>query len=53
MIQVNEYQTQLTDELLNSLKQEVRENIIDAVTNIEFIRRLVVPSLILSYIIGV
>lgn len=43
-MQFNKYQTQLTDEILNSLPQEVREQLIDTINNIEFIRRLVSPS---------
>lgn len=44
MIQFNKYQTQLTDEILNSLPQEVKDQLIDTINNIEFIRRLVSPS---------
>ena len=44
MMQFNKYQTQLTDEILNSLPQEVKEQLIDTINNIEFIRRLVSPS---------
>lgn len=43
-MQFNKYQTQLTDEILNSLPQEVKEQLIDTINNIEFIRRLVSPS---------
>lgn len=44
MIPVNKYQTPLTDELLASLKTEVRDELLDAVTNIEFIKRLISPN---------
>lgn len=44
MIQVNELQTLITDELLESLHPEVKENLIDAVTNIEFIKRMISPN---------
>ena len=40
----NEYQTPLTDELMNSLPQEVQDQLIDIINNIEFVRRLISPS---------
>lgn len=41
---VNSYQTQLTQDLLDSLEKEVAEDLLDAITNIEFIKRLVSPD---------
>lgn len=43
-MEFNKYQTPLTDELLNSLPQEVRDQLLDIVNNVEFVRRLVSPS---------
>ena len=44
MIKTNEYQTQLTDELLNGLKEEVRTDLLDILNNVEFVRRLISPE---------
>lgn len=44
MIPVNKYQTQVTDELLENLEREVRDDLMDAITNIEFIRSLISPT---------
>lgn len=44
MMDFNKYQTQLTDELLESLPQEVRDQLIDIINNVEFVRRLVSPN---------
>ena len=41
MIETNKYQTQLTDELLGSLKDEVRTDLLDILNNIEFVNRLI------------
>lgn len=43
-IQMNKYQTPITDELLNSLPQEVQDQLLDAVNNIEYIKRLISPK---------
>ena len=43
-IEVNELQTQITDMLLESLPKEIRDDLLDAITNIEFIKRLVSPT---------
>lgn len=43
-IKTNKYQTQLTDELLNSLKEEVRTDLLDILNNVEFVRRLISPD---------
>lgn len=42
--QFNKYQTELTDELLESLPTEVRDELLDVVNNVEFIRRLISPT---------
>ena len=44
MIKTNEYQTQLTDELLNGLKEEVRTDLLDILNNVEFVKRLIDPN---------
>lgn len=44
MIETNIYQTQLTDELLNSLKEEARADLLDMINNVEFIQRLISPD---------
>lgn len=44
MMEFNKYQTPLTDELLNSLPQEVREQLLDVLNNVEFVKRLVSPN---------
>ena len=40
----NKYQTELTDELLSSLPQEVQDDLLDVLNNIVFVRRLVDPN---------
>lgn len=40
----NKYQTPLTDELLESLPQEVKDQLFDTINNVEFVRRLVSPN---------
>ena len=44
LIETNKYQTPVTQELLDSLPSEVSEQLIDCLTNIEFIRRLISPD---------
>lgn len=41
---MNEYQTELTEELVNSLPQEVQDQLFDTINNIEFIKRLISPD---------
>lgn len=43
-MEFNKYQTPLTDELLESLPQEVRDQLIDIINNVEFVRRLISPN---------
>ena len=44
MIEVNKFQTQLTDEYINSLKEECRTDLLDMINNVEFIQRLISPN---------
>ena len=44
LIQTNKYQTPVTQELLDSLPNEVAEQLLDCLTNIEFIKRLISPN---------
>lgn len=41
---MNKFQTELTEELLGSLPDEVRDQLLDILNNVEFVRRLVSPS---------
>lgn len=43
-ILTNNYQTQLTDEFLDTLNSEIRDELIDLCTNIEFVKRLISPD---------
>lgn len=43
-INMNRYQTPLTEDLMNSLPEEVQEELLESINNIEFIRRLVSPN---------
>lgn len=43
-IPVNEYQTELTEELVNSLPQEVQDQLFDIINNVEFVKRLISPT---------
>lgn len=40
----NEYQTELTEELINSLPQEVQDQLFDIINNVEFVKRLISPT---------
>ena len=40
----NKYQTQITDELLNGLPQEVQDQLLDIINNVEFVNRLASPT---------
>lgn len=44
IIPTNEYQTKITKEFLDSLLPEVRDELLDTITNIEFIKRLISPT---------
>lgn len=43
-IEMNEYQTELTEELVNSLPQEVQDQLFDIINNVEFVKRLISPA---------
>lgn len=43
-ISTNEYQTELTEELVNSLPQEVQDQLFDIINNVEFVKRLISPT---------
>lgn len=43
-ILMNKYQTQITDELLSGLPQEVQDQLLDIINNVEFIKRLISPA---------
>lgn len=43
-IKMNKYQTELTEELVNSLPQEVQDQLFDIINNIEFVKRLISPT---------
>ena len=44
MMEVNKYQTPLTDELLDTLPDEVRDQLFDIINNVEFVKRLISPK---------
>lgn len=44
MIEVNKHQTPLTDELLSTLPEEVRDQLFDIINNVEFVKRLISPT---------
>ena len=43
-ILINKYQTQVTDELLSGLPQEVQDQLLDIINNVEFVKRLISPA---------
>lgn len=43
-MKMNKYQTEMTEELLSSLPDEVKDQLLDIINNVEFVRRLVSPS---------
>ena len=43
-IEMNKYQTKLTEELVNSLPQEVQDQLFDIINNVEFVKRLISPT---------
>ncbi len=43
-ILMNNYQTQITDELLNGLPQEVQDQLLDIINNVEFVKNLISPA---------
>lgn len=40
----NKYQTELTEELVNSIPQEVQDQLFDIINNVEFVKRLISPT---------
>lgn len=44
LLETNEFQTQITDELLERFPKEVQEQFFDYVNNVEFIKRLISPK---------
>lgn len=44
MIPMNKYQTELTKELMNTLPQEVQEQLLETLTTVEFVKRLISPD---------
>ena len=42
-ILMNKYQTQLTNEILEGLPQEVQDQLLDIINNVEFVKRLISP----------
>ena len=43
-ILMNKYQTQITNELLSGLPQEVQDQLLDIINNVEFVKRLISPA---------
>ena len=44
IINMNKYQTELTEELMNTLPQDVQEQLLETLTTVEFIKRLISPN---------
>lgn len=44
MIPMNKYQTELTEKLMNTLPQEVQEQLLETLTTVEFVKRLISPN---------
>ena len=40
-ILTNEFQTEITDEFLNSLNEEIRDQLLDAINSIPFVQNLI------------
>lgn len=43
-IPVNKYQTEITNDLLNSLPKEIQDQLLDIINNVEFVKRLISPN---------
>ena len=43
-IVMNKYQTQITEELLEGIPQEVQDQLFDIINNVEFVKRLISPN---------
>lgn len=44
IVNMNKYQTELTEELMNSLPQEVQEQLLEILGSVEFVKRLISPN---------
>ena len=44
IINMNKYQTELTEELMNTLPQDVQEQLLETLTTVEFVKRLISPN---------
>ena len=44
LVQVNKYQTQITKDLLDTLPQEVQDQLFDIINNVEFVKNLISPN---------
>lgn len=44
IVNMNKYQTELTEELMNILPQEVQEQLLEILTTVEFVKRLISPN---------
>jgi hypothetical protein len=44
MVAMNKYQTELTEELMNTLPQEVQEQLLEILGSVEFVKRLISPN---------
>ena len=43
-IEMNKYQTELTEELLSTIPHEVQDQLFDIINNVEFVKRLISPT---------
>lgn len=43
-VETNKYQTELTEELLSTIPQEVQDQLFDIINNVEFVKRLISPT---------
>ena len=43
-LEMNKYQTELTEELMNALPQEVQEQLLETLATVEFVKRLISPD---------
>ena len=44
IVNMNKYQTELTEELMNTLPQEVQEQLLEILGSVEFVKRLISPN---------
>ena len=43
-VEMNKYQTPITEELLESIPKEVQDQLFDILNNVEFVKRLISPT---------